>query len=224
MEKRRLRESILDQIEAKDLSVKEVIEKTGIPEQYLDAILNDKIAKLPAFPYIRVHLVKVAELLGLKPNEVIADYKTEFTSLISGSADTLPGNRFALPSIRRKYLIVGGVIALVLLGFIFKSSGFFGQPQLTLIMPPIDSSDPYITTTSTITLAGKVDPSDKLYINNQLSTISADGSFSINYKLHPELNPVEFKVSHFLGKDLIVAKNIFYQEEVPVEVPVEVAP
>ena len=212
MEKRRLRESILDQIEAKDLKAQDVVDRTGIPEQYFDAILNDKRAKLPAFPYIRVHLVKVAELLGLNPAEVIADYKAEFTSLVSGSADTLPGNRFALPSPRRKYLIASAVIGLIILGFLFKSSGFFGQPQLVLMMPPIDSRDPFIVETSTIMLSGRVDASDKLYINNQITPVLADGSFSQNYELQPELNPIEFRVSRFLGRDLKVLKNVYYRE------------
>lgn len=212
MEKRRLRESILDQIEAKDLTAKDVVEKTGIPEQYFDAILNDKQSKLPAFPYIRAHLVKVAQLLGLNAEEVIKDYKTEFTGSVSGSADTLPGNRFALPSARRKYLIGGAVIGLLLLGFIFKSSGFFGQPKLTLLMPPIDSRDPFVVGTSTIILAGKIDPSDKLFINNQATPVSVEGVFSENYDLRPELNPIEFKVSRFLGRDLTIVKNVFYRE------------
>lgn len=224
MEKRRLRESILDQIESKDLTVKDVIEKTGIPEQYFDAIINDKRARLPAFPYIRVHLVRVAELLGLSPGDVIADYKAEFTGLISGSADTLPGNRFALPSDRRKYLIVAGVIGLLLLGFIFKSSGFFGKPQLQLTMPPIDSSDPFIVETSTIMLSGKLDTGDKLYINNQLSPVLVDGSFLISYPLQPELNPIEFRISRFLGKELRVVKNVYYRESTSTQEEPIVAP
>lgn len=212
MEKRRLRESILDQIEAKDLRAQDLVERTGIPEQYLDAILNDTRQKLPAFPYIRVYLVKIAEVLGLNPADVIADYKAEFTSLISGSADTLPGNRFALPSARRKYLIGAGVIGLIILGFIFKSSGFFGQPHLSLVMPPIDSKDPFIVETSTIMLGGKVDSGDKLYINNQITPVLVDGSFAQKYELQPELNPIEFKVSRFLGRDLKVTKNVYYRE------------
>jgi hypothetical protein len=212
MEKRRLRESILDQIEAKDLTVKDVIDKAGIPEQYFDAIISDRRDKLPAFPYIRVHLVKVAQLLGLDADEAIRQYKDEFINLRSGSADTLPGNRFALPSSRRKYIIGAGVIGLIILGFMFKSSGFFGQPKLTLVMPPIDSRDPFITESSTIVLAGRIDPSDKLFINNQATPVAVDGSFAQDYDLQPELNPIEFRVSRFLGRDLKVTKNIYYRE------------
>jgi hypothetical protein len=217
MEKRRLRESILDQIESKDLTAKDVVNATGIPEQYLDAILNDQRNRLPAFPYIRVYLVKVAEVLGLDPNEVILEYKTEFTSLISGSADTLPGNRFALPSSKKKYLIIGGIVGILLIGFILKNVGFFSQPRLVLIMPPIDSRDPFIVESSTIMLSGKIESGDKLTINNQITPVEFDGTFTMRYDLDPELNHIEFRVSRFLGEDLLVTKKVFYREPAEIQ-------
>src|SRR3989344_227936 len=107
MEKQRLREVILDHVEAKNLKIEDIIERTGIPDQYLDAILHDKRDRLPAYPYVRTYLVKMAELLGLDAREFVAEYKNEFSNKISGASDKLPLNRFALPSARRRYLIGG---------------------------------------------------------------------------------------------------------------------
>lgn len=212
MEKRRLREVILDQIEAKDLKVKDVIEKTGIPESYLDAVLNDKRDKLPAFPYIRIYLIKIAELLGMNASEVVAEYKREFSDKVSGSRDTLPRNRFALPSSRKRYLIVGGVLALIILTYTLTNSGFFGRPHLLLTMPPQDSEDVYVIETPVIQLAGQIESGDKLLINDQEIPVSSEGVFSLEYPLEPELNTIEFTVSRFLGKEIQVTRHVYYKE------------
>lgn len=216
MEKRRLREVILDHIEAKDLKIIDVIEKTGIPEPYLDAILNDKRHKLPAYPYVRIYLVKIAELLGLNQADVIADYRREFGDKISGAADTLPANRFALPSSRKRYLIGGAVLALILLGYVISNSGFFGRPQLLLISPPQGGEEPYVVTSPTIELRGQIDSGDKLIINGQETPVGPGGVFSREYQLNPELNTIEFVVSRFLGKEIKVIRQVYYQ--VPTDV------
>ena len=212
MEKRRLRESILDHIESKDLTVKDLIARSGIPEQYLDAILNDKRDKLPAFPYVRVYLIKIAAILGLNPEEIVAEYKAEFSNKISGSSDTLPANRFVLPSSRRRYLIGAAALLLIVLGYALSNSGFFGRPHLALTMPPAGASDPYVTTTSSITFEGQIDAGDKLLINNQVQPVTKEGIFSIPYQLQPELNTVEFTVSRFLGTSITIVRHIYYEE------------
>ena len=208
---RRLRDIILDQCEAKEIRMEELVKKSGIPEQYLDAIINDVRTRLPALPYIRVHLTRIAIFLGLPPERLLSQYRKEFSDKQSGGFDALPGNRFALPSGTRRYAIIGGVVLLILVVVMISRSGFFGIPHLTISMPPA-GSDPFITNSSTILLSGKVDAGDKLLINGQDVATGNDGVFSSPYPLTPELNVIEFTTKRFLGRELSITRQVYYDE------------
>ncbi len=207
---RKLRDIILDQCEAREIRVEDLIKKTGIPEQYLDAIINDVRRRLPAFPYIRTYLVAIANLLELPRDLVITKYRSEFTEKISGGGDTLPQNRFALPSDKKRLLIGAGVIVAVILLYAGSRSGFFGRPHLTIEVPPADQ-ETFITSSSTITLSGTVDVGDTLLLNGQPVTVDNDGRFSKDYQLVPEINVLEFVTKRFLGRQLSVTKQVYYE-------------
>jgi hypothetical protein len=208
---RRLRDIILDQCEAKEIRMEELVKKSGIPEQYLDAIINDVRTRLPAFPYIRVHLNRIAVLLGLPPERLLAQYRKEFSEKQSGGADALPGNRFALPSGFKRYVSAAVVVVVVLMIIAISRSGFFGIPHLTISMPPA-GSDPFITNSSTIILSGRVDEGDKLLINGQDVATGKDGVFSSQYPLTSEINVIEFTTKRFLGRELSITRQVYYDE------------
>jgi len=207
---RKLRDIILDQCEAREVRVEDLIKKTGIPEQYLDAIINDLRRRLPAFPYIRVHLVAIADLLQLPRDLVINKYRSEFAEKISGGGDMLPHNRFALPSDKRRLIVGVVIIGLAVVIYGISRSGFFGRPHLTIVMPPADR-ETFIISSSTILLSGKVDSGDSLTVNGQAVTVDDSGNFSKEYLLAPEINILEFVTKRFLGRQLTVTKQVYFE-------------
>jgi len=215
---RKLRDIISDQCASKELSHVELAKKSGTPEHYVEALVTGEIRRLPAFPYIRVHLVKIAQVLGLRPELLTEKYKEEFTAMHSGSADKLPGNRFALPSYRREYLIAAGVLALLIVGYLVSKTGFFGRPSLTITVPPTDPN-PFIVTTSTITLSGRTDPGDNLFVNGQHVPVATDGTFSKDYQLLPEINIIEFSAKRFLGRQVTATRQVYFDTTVASTTP-----
>jgi len=211
MEKRRLREVLLDQIEYNDLDIKKVIKATEMPEEYLEAILDDIPEKLPAFPYIRVYLVKLAEVLKLNPDEVVESYKKEFSEKISGSQDLLPSNRFSLPSEKKKFILIFAFIIILIFGYWLTTTSFFGKPNIEIAYPPSDPS-PYLVNEKIIELRGRIDPSDKLSINQEVVTTDNEGRFIYSYNLSNELNFINFKVEKLLGGSLEVSRQVFFEE------------
>jgi hypothetical protein len=205
---RKLRDIIADQCEAKELSPFEVAKRSGINEQYVDALISGDISKLPAFPYIRGGLISLAGLLGLPAELLVNKYREEFMQMRSGSGDKLPGNRFALPSYRREYLIGAGVLGILSLIFWISQSGFFGQPALSIITPPAQPS-PFIVSTSTYLLSGRIDPGDILSINGQHSPVQSDGTFKKEIQLIPEINVIEFTTKRFLGREIKEVRQIY---------------
>lgn len=208
---RKLRDIILDQCDAKDIRLEEVAKKTGMPEQYLDAIINNVRTRLPAFPYVRAHLVRLASLLGLPAEVLLEKYRTEFAEKVSGGSDMLPGNRFALPSGRRQYLIITAVITGLLIIYGISRTGFLGRPQLVITMPPV-GVDPFITASATIALAGSISGNDKLLINGQPVATDDQGAFLKEYPLTPEINIFEFSATRFLGREARVTRQVYYEE------------
>ncbi len=206
---RKLRDLIADQCEAKELSHADLAKKSDTPLQYVESLLAGETRRLPAFPYIRTHLVRIAQVLGLPPELLTAKYKAEFTAMHSGPADRLPGNRFALPSYQRAYLVAAGVFALLVVGYLVSRTGFFGRPNLTIDMPPTDPN-PYIVTSSSITLAGRTDPGDNLFINGQHVAVGTDGTFSKEYQLLPEINIIEFAAKRFLGRQVTATRQVYF--------------
>lgn len=209
---RKLRDIILDQCEAKEIRIEELIKKTGIPEQHFDAIVSDVRTRLPAFPYIRQHLIKIAALLGLPQELLLNKYRAEFAEKASGSADRLPGNRFALAGGGRRYLFGLGAVVVLFILYVIARSGLFGAPNLAISNPPADA-DPFIVTgSSTLMIAGSIDPGDKLLINGQPVATDATGAFVREYQLVPEINIIEFSATRFLGRTVTVTRQVYLEE------------
>ncbi len=209
MPMRKLSHMVADQLEVKELTVDEVSHATGVSADYIDAIKDSRGEKLPPLPYLKHDLYKLAEYLELDPALVLEAYKNEFSAKLSGQGDQLPYNRFALPSHKRRWLI-GGISLLIFIGLLLISGRVFSRPYLELTVPD-PNQNPYVVTEPTVVLIGRVDPSDKLFINDQSVLLDASGRFSYPYQLDPELNAVEFRVSRFLGKELVVVKQVYWQ-------------
>jgi hypothetical protein len=209
---RSLRDIILDQCEAKGLRIEDVVKKTGMPEQYLDAIINTVRTRLPAFPYIRVYLIRLSTLLGIEQGLLLAKYKAEFTDKISGQGDTLPGNRFALTAGWRRYASLSSIIIGLIVIYGVSRSGMFASPLLTIENPPLGKEEFSIVSTSTIMLTGFIEPGDTLMINGQPLAPASDGRFTREYQLAPELNIIEFKVKRFLGGEVSATRQVYYNE------------
>lgn len=211
MNPRSLKEILADQIEAKDLTVEQLSAKTGVPEQYIKAILNNQPERLPALPYIRSYLLTMAEFLAIDSEVVLEAYRTEFSTKMSGPADRLPGNRFAFERKGRKWIWIGigGVIVAMLL-YVVLGSAFFGAPSFRLVNPPQDA-DVFEVESSVILLAGTTESNGKLLVNGEAVPVREDGSFEYEFQLEPGRNLIEFKVERFLGKTLTIVKTVDFR-------------
>lgn len=209
---RKLRDIIADQAEAKGISVSDLAKRSGAPSQYIDALTSGNTKYLPAFPYIRPHLIKIADALGLPPQTLIEKYRAEFAAMHSGAADRLPGNRFALPTYRRPYLIGIGVLVVILLIYVVTRSGFLGQANLVITNPP-EAPSPFITTSAALQITGRTDPGDTLMINGQHVAVASDGTFSKEYQLLPEINIISFSAKRFLGRSVTLTRQVYFDQQ-----------
>ena len=177
MNPRSLKAILADHLEEKSISVEQLAAKTGVPEHYVKAIFDNQSERLPALPYIRGYLLAIADYLGIDHEVVLEAYRAELGAKMSGPADRLPGNRFALVKRQRKWMwfAAAGIVGVLVLYAVLRSA-FFGAPYFRLVNPPQDA-EMFEVTGSTILLAGTTEPNGKLSINGESVPVRSDGAF-----------------------------------------------
>lgn len=208
-----LKTLIAETLELKNVSLEKLSEATGISERYLWAIQNVEIDKLPATPYVRGYIKKISEVLDLNHDELWELYKKELEKKQSGTGtfDTLPQNRFAIKHIPKKIFIIAFVAILAIFYIGFNLGRLTGRPSLTIAYP---NEEIVISYENTVMLNGKLDQRDKLTINNEEIYVNFDKTFSKSFTLQPGLNKIEFKAKRFLGKEVVINRQIIYQPTV----------
>lgn len=210
MPERLLHEIFADQLANRNITPDALSLATGIPVSYINALLAGNKDSLPPLPYIRGYLLKLAARLDLDQDMVLAAYRTEYVTKMSGSSDRLPTNRFAITGIKRGPLLIGAIIIVLIIGFFgVRETGIFGRPYLNLINPP-PGDEVYVTNFAVLEIEGRVSPRDTVTINGQAVAVSDTGSFTSSYPLSPELNSLEFVVKRFLGKEVRVLRQVYY--------------
>jgi len=211
MEERRnnLSSLILETLRAKNLSVEKLSQMTGVPERFLNLLIEERFEKLPAAPYVHGYLLKIAQALNLEGDRLWGEYLKD-NALIrrSGKKDELPPNRFALSAITVNKKIIAFVSVLLILGIfvVIRLPSILGVPKLF-----VDVEDDVVTSSSVITLSGTIEPKDQLTINGELIYSDSNGAFTKTVTLETGFNTFVFNVKRFLGKERTAVKQIFYQ-------------
>jgi len=211
MDGRTLRETLHEQMESRSITIPKLAGLTNVPDRFITAIIEGNPNKLPAPPYVRGYLSKIASTLNLDGEVLWELYTKEYTLLRSGAGDTLPINRFAVKAISKTKIVLAvlGIALIVYLGF--QAKNLLGVPPLTISNPA--SSETFYTNQSSIVVSGSMNPRDKLFINGENVVPKQDGSFEKEVALDPNLNTVEFKISRFLGREKIERRQILYQPQ-----------
>jgi transcriptional regulator with XRE-family HTH domain len=201
-----------EKIKERGVSLKKLSEITGIAPAHIENLLRGDYESMPSAPYFHGYLTHLGAVLDFDGEEWWAKLKKEGVIKNSGELDTMPRNRFIKQS-PPKYLwaIAAGVIVLIYLAF--QAPRIFGKPTLTVISP---DANPYIATSTTMTLAGTVSGADSLYLvgadgEQEQIIIAADGSWQKGVLLGIGPNAFEIAAKKFLGGETTVTEQIFYQ-------------
>ncbi len=208
-----LSELINEGLDLRGLDPKKLSELTDIPVHYLSALSNGDFNKLPAVPYVRGYLMRIAEALRIDTDTLLRAYKQEvaFRSIrTSGPEDKLPSNRFIFRAPHRRIIfVIAGAIFLLAIGYFFwRVNDFSATPQIKINSPSVDN---LIVNSPMIKLSGEVNPKDKLTVNDEEILVDESGQFSEDFSLQPGVNTIEFKVKRFLGKEAKIIRQVIYQ-------------
>lgn len=193
----------------KNMSVEKLSQITGISDRFLNLLIEERFNKLPSAPYVRGYLLKIGEVLSIDGNElweIIKSYNTQ-TFAKSGEKDILPKNRFKIKSLNIKMVIFGIIGIIFFIFLLFRIPALLGKPKFELY----EIRDGMKVTTSTLSIHGTINPSDKLFINDEQILADENGNFKKTIELTPDFNTLNFTVRGLLGKELKETKQIFYE-------------
>lgn len=207
-EMRTLAELLEETLRIKNISLEKLALLSGISERFLNGLLGGHTENLPAAPYVRGYLMKIADVLGLNGEDLWSAYLKHDTAIRrSGAEDSLPGNRFVLSKLRSRLIIILGAILIVLVIAVMKIPALFGGASLT-----IGNMEPnMIVHEQSFVVRGSVDNKDTLTINGDIVYPKENGDFEHAIELQKGFNTIEFKIKRFLGKETTITKQIFYE-------------
>jgi cytoskeletal protein RodZ len=202
-----------EKIKERGVSLKKLAEMTGIAPAHIESLLRGDYDNMPSSPYFHGYLLQLGAILDFDGNEWWAKLKKDGVIKNSGELDTLPRNRF-IKQAPPKYLWAIGAVILVLIYLAFQAPRIFGKPTIVVMSP---NANPYVTTSSTITLAGTVSGANSLSLvgaNGEAEQIiiSPDGSWQKEVLLGAGPNPFEISAKKFLGGETSVTEQVFYQQ------------
>ncbi len=206
-----LSNAILGALRTKGLTLPKLAETTGISERFLSSFVEGKFENLPAVPYIRGYLMKIAEVLDLDGEQLFRDYLKDNKAIKrSGRHDRLPENRFATGKLNVKLIFLVLIILGILLYILLKIP--LVRDVNSLIFYNLNEEITY-TNEPNFMVWGRVGRSYKLTLNGERIYPNEDGNFGARIKLQDGWNTLTFSLKKFLGKERTITKQIFYKKE-----------
>lgn len=207
---------LIQAIKAKGLTVEKLGQLTGISDRFLESFIEEKFDNLPAEPYVRGYVIKVAEVLGLDGEALWADYLSD-NELIkrSGKGDELPKNRFVVPRANFK-LVVLGLVIIVVLALVLLRLPLFSSGRALELISPVGSS--VATSNRNFVLEGKIDRAFALSLNGERVYADDGGYFRETVELREGFNTFIFTFKKILGKEQTLTRQVFYQPATTTEV------
>lgn len=197
-------EVLQDLMEKEHMNPDKLSEATDVPKRFIASLTNGDFDQLPARPYVRGYLFKIAEVLKTNPHRLWDVYRRSAEIAASGAKDRLPSNRFAATRVQPGW-IVGGILAVLFIVFLgFRLDNILGKPTLSVSLPERTSE-------KFITISGKIAPGDRLTLNGEIIFPNESGEFKKEVQLVPGANLLKFRVERYLGRAAEYEYQVFYE-------------
>lgn len=195
-------------LQEKNISLAKLSELTGISGRFLESLIQEKYERLPAAPYVRSYLFKIAEVLNLDSQKLWQEYQKNNQLKKSGLNDNLPLNRFSPKPLNKKIIFL--LMMILLIGYLaFKYNFFLSKPTLSLLGQLASSANPVVSE-SNFKIEGRAESGDQLLINKENVFVDENGYFQKDFSLQPGLNIIQFQIKKLLGRETIITKQVLY--------------
>ena len=196
-----------EKLRDKNISIEKLAELSGVSIKYIENMLKGDPEHLPSAPYLRGYFVKLGEVLDFDGEEIWKTWNMNGEAKRSGSRDRLPENRFARKSMA-KYIWLSIVPILLIIYFATQLPRIFGTPLLYIEYP---KTNPSVSMADRVMISGTLTNGKELYINGEMVSVEDSGSWEKGVLLQSGQNNIEIRAKKFLGREIVVEKQIFYE-------------
>lgn len=194
----------------KHVDLEEIEKNLRIRKKFLQALEENAWHKLPSLPYIKGFLKNYSQYLGLKPEEMVAVFRRQFSEQQKGSL--LPkglAEPLNKPFIRfTPQVMFAAVIFCFLLfffGYLFFQYKTYTSPPNLAINKPLEGE---ILKSDKILVNGKTDSDAVVSVNNEKIALSENGEFSTTLTLLPGINTITVESVSKYGKKKTLTRTI----------------
>ena len=215
----KISEIIIGRMRARGWDIEKLSQITGVSERYLANLASGEFKKLPALPYVRGYLSRMAEALDLDQELLWQSFLEESGArreFRAGLNDEMPKNRFRRGTFWYKAIIFF-VLAVFAGSFLFFRFFMIDDPKFLFFSP---SEDGARAAAEIITVQGKIDPRYKLVFDGEQILLDETGRFEKEITLDSGLNTLVFRAKRILGKEHNFTRQVFYEKPRGMEVPV----
>jgi plasmid maintenance system antidote protein VapI len=209
-EPRLFKEILAETIESSGLSIEKIVNATGVPERFIIALIEGNYSVLPAAPYTRGYIKKMAEILDAEADALWVTFERESRPRRSGREDALPQNRFLMrANLSKKNWIIALAIIVAISYLSFNTKRLTGAPDLRISAPEPPVSQ---NTDGLAMIRGRVEDSkDTVTINGDAVYVDEFGEFQKEFSLDPGVNNFEIMAKKFLGRSKTETRQIIYE-------------
>ncbi len=198
----------------KKLEFEEIEKHLKIRGKYLQALEENNWNQLPSLPYIKGFLRNYSSYLDLKPDEMLAIFRRQFTQqqksglLPNGLSQPLNEPLIKLTP----HIIVTGIIISFLLLFFgylaFQYNSYTSPPNLTITKP----QEGEVIKSDKVQVTGQTDTDAVVSVNGQKIAVLAGGNFSTTLILVPGVNTITIDSTSKYGKKKTLTRTVQISE------------
>jgi transcriptional regulator with XRE-family HTH domain len=197
----------------KQLSKKEVSQKTKISVKYIKALEENDFEHLPEAAFVKGFIRNYAQVVDVNPDQILAIFRRDYDQNLKGKV--IPRDFNADFQRRRIFwnpkttMLIFSLIVILFLSFYFINQYNFliSAPKLNVIYPKEQEM-----VISTVTIEGITDPQATITINNQQVKVEKDGSFSQAINLHGGIRTITVQATNRFGKSRTIQRTVQVKE------------
>ena len=191
----------------KGLTLSDVSQSTKIKPSFLEAIENGEYNKLPSASYAQGFVRNYASFLGLPEKETLALFRREFDEekIFRVLPQGLPESSFSIRRFKNSTLLLVLVLFVSLLTFIlFQYRDAFINPAVSVKSP----SENAVIQTSDVTISGKTDPANQVFVENFPVSLDNEGNFTKVITLFEGKTQITIRVVNRFNRETKVIRHV----------------
>lgn len=196
------------------LTLEDIEKQIRIRKKFLSALEENAWHELPSLPYIKGFLRNYSNFLNLRPEEIIAIFRRQFSE--QEKAGLLPeGLTHPLdePVIHftPQIAVIGIIVSFIIFFFgylFFQYKIYTSPPNLTVNSP----AEGQVISSANIQVSGKTDSDAVISVNNIKIAINQSGEFTTTLILPPGINPIVIESTSKYGKKKTITRTIQVEE------------